>query len=216
MRDDPVVTGLVTRARNGEEQAWDALVERYAPLIWSICRRHDLGGADAHDAGQRVWLQLVDHLDKIRDPAALPGWLVTTAWRECARAQRAAHKLPVVRWTPDTIKPRRSSGICSPPSATQRCARPSPASPHVASSSPCSSRPPAISHRQRQANILSVASSRTAAAAWTGSARLGHRWTDQRLSQERGKGTAGPAADSHVKQPIVSKISLRHWEILAG
>ena len=33
MRDDPAVTALVTRARNGEEQAWDALVERYAPLI---------------------------------------------------------------------------------------------------------------------------------------------------------------------------------------
>ena len=39
MRGDPVVTDLVTRARNGEEQAWDALVERYVPLIWSICRR---------------------------------------------------------------------------------------------------------------------------------------------------------------------------------
>jgi RNA polymerase sigma factor (sigma-70 family) len=94
MRDDPVVTGLVTRARNGEEQAWDALVERYAPLIWSICRRHRLGGADAGDVGQRVWLQLVDHLDKIRDPAALPGWLVTTIWRECAQVQRAARGSP--------------------------------------------------------------------------------------------------------------------------
>lgn len=30
-RDDALVTGLVTRARNGERQAWDALVERYAP-----------------------------------------------------------------------------------------------------------------------------------------------------------------------------------------
>jgi hypothetical protein len=27
-RDDLVVTGLVTRARNSEQQAWDALVER--------------------------------------------------------------------------------------------------------------------------------------------------------------------------------------------
>jgi RNA polymerase sigma factor (sigma-70 family) len=89
--DDPVVTGLVTRASNGEEQAWDALVERYAPLIWSICRRHRLAGADAQDVGQRVWLQLVDHLDKIRDPATLPGWLATTARRECTRIQRAAH-----------------------------------------------------------------------------------------------------------------------------
>ena len=29
-RDDPAVTGLVTRARNGERQAWDELVNRYA------------------------------------------------------------------------------------------------------------------------------------------------------------------------------------------
>ena len=36
-REDPVVVALVTRARNGDRQAWDALVERYAPLIWSIC-----------------------------------------------------------------------------------------------------------------------------------------------------------------------------------
>jgi RNA polymerase sigma factor (sigma-70 family) len=90
MRDDPAVPGLVTRAANGEKQAWDALVERYAPLIWSICRKHRLGDADAHDVGQRVWLQLVDHLDKVRDPAALPGWLATTTRRECARVQCAA------------------------------------------------------------------------------------------------------------------------------
>ena len=47
MRDDPLLIDLVTRARNGDKQAWDALVERYAPLIWSICRRHRLSGADA-------------------------------------------------------------------------------------------------------------------------------------------------------------------------
>jgi hypothetical protein len=57
-RDDPVVTGLVTRAGNGERQAWDALVERYAPLIWSICRRHRLEAADADGAAQNVWLKL--------------------------------------------------------------------------------------------------------------------------------------------------------------
>jgi RNA polymerase sigma factor (sigma-70 family) len=94
MRDDPAVTALVTRARNGEEQAWDALVERYAPLIWSICRRHRLDDADADDVGQHVWLQLMDHLDKVRNPAALPGWLATTTRRECARAQRAARRAP--------------------------------------------------------------------------------------------------------------------------
>jgi hypothetical protein len=38
-----LVTSLVTRAGNGEQQAWDALVERYAPLIWSVCRMHRHG-----------------------------------------------------------------------------------------------------------------------------------------------------------------------------
>ncbi len=89
-RDDPVITGLVTRARKGEQQAWDALAERYAPLIWSICRRHRLEAADAEDAAQTVWLKLADQLDKIRDPAALPGWLATTTRRECGRIARTA------------------------------------------------------------------------------------------------------------------------------
>ena len=42
MCDDSVVTDLVARARNGDKQAWDALVERYAPLIWPICCRYRL------------------------------------------------------------------------------------------------------------------------------------------------------------------------------
>ena len=92
MRDDPRVTDLVMRARNGDQQAWGALVERYAPLIWSICRGYRLSDADAKDVGQSVWLRLVDHLDNLRDPAALPGWLVTTTRRQCNQVQRAAYR----------------------------------------------------------------------------------------------------------------------------
>jgi RNA polymerase sigma factor (sigma-70 family) len=88
---EPTVNDLVARARNGDKQAWDALVERYAPLIWSICRRHRLGRADADDVAQSVWLRLVGQLDRVRDPAALPGWLATTARRECLRVLGAAH-----------------------------------------------------------------------------------------------------------------------------
>ncbi len=94
MRDDPVVTDLVIRANNGDRQAWDALVERYAPLIWSICRRYRLSDVDAQDAGQAVWLHLVEHLGSLRDPAALPGWLATTTRRECHRVLRATCRLP--------------------------------------------------------------------------------------------------------------------------
>ncbi|HTQ94011.1 MAG TPA: sigma-70 family RNA polymerase sigma factor [Streptosporangiaceae bacterium] len=89
MSEDRSVTDLVARARNGDKRAWDDLVERYAPLVWSICRRHYLSDADAGDVQQNVWLQLVSQLDKIRNPAALPGWLATTR-RECGRVVRAA------------------------------------------------------------------------------------------------------------------------------
>jgi RNA polymerase sigma factor (sigma-70 family) len=90
MHDD--LTALVTGAGNGDQRAWDELVERYAPLIWSICRRYGLGRADAEDVGQGVWLRLVGHLASLRESAALPGWLATTTQRECGRVLCAARK----------------------------------------------------------------------------------------------------------------------------
>jgi RNA polymerase sigma factor (sigma-70 family) len=90
--DASVVIDLVARARAGDLSAWNALVERYDPLIWSVCRKYRLRPADADDVSQSVWLRLVDQLDRLRDPAALPGWLATTARRECGRAVRAARE----------------------------------------------------------------------------------------------------------------------------
>ncbi|MBB5077367.1 RNA polymerase sigma factor [Nonomuraea endophytica] len=88
MRDDPEVVDLVTRARKGDRAAWDEIVERYSPLVWSICRRFRLVRPDSDDAAQTVWLRLVENLDTLREPAALPGWLARTAHRECLRRAR--------------------------------------------------------------------------------------------------------------------------------
>jgi RNA polymerase sigma factor (sigma-70 family) len=90
MRDDPTLIELVTRATGGEQHAWDEIVERFAPLVWSICRRFRLSQADAFDVGQNVWLRLVECLPSLREPAALPGWLATTTRRECMRMQRTS------------------------------------------------------------------------------------------------------------------------------
>jgi RNA polymerase sigma factor (sigma-70 family) len=92
LRDDPMVVGLVLRARDGDTQAWDEIVDRFAPLVWSICRRLGLTRLDADDVGQSVWLRLVEHLPAIREPAALPGWLVTTTRRECLRVLRTTRE----------------------------------------------------------------------------------------------------------------------------
>ena len=97
MRDDPSVVALVTRAAGSDEGAWHELVDRYAPLVWSICVRYQLSGADIEDVGQSVWLGLVEQLssEKLREPAALPGWLATTTQRECLRVLRARGKYEV-------------------------------------------------------------------------------------------------------------------------
>ena len=65
VRDNPVAA-LVVRARGGDERAWAALVERYAPLIWSLCRRYRLDTTDTADVGQNVWPPLAHQLGKIR------------------------------------------------------------------------------------------------------------------------------------------------------
>src|SRR5690348_248137 len=98
--EDPVVT-LVMRARDGDEHAWAALVERYAPLVWSLCRRYRLDATESADVGQNVWLLLVNQLGKIRDPAALPGWLATTTRRECQRVLNTAQVRHAARHEPD-------------------------------------------------------------------------------------------------------------------
>lgn len=92
MRDDPALIALVARARDGDQHAWNELVDRYAPLVWSICNRYRLSRSDIDDVGQTVWLRLVEHLASLRQPAALPGWIATTTQRECFRILRAARR----------------------------------------------------------------------------------------------------------------------------
>jgi RNA polymerase sigma factor (sigma-70 family) len=92
MRDDPQVVALVTRAAGGDQDAWQELVNRYAPLVYTICTRYRLSNHDIEDVGQNVWLLLVEQLGKLREPAALPGWLATTTARECLRVVTTAHK----------------------------------------------------------------------------------------------------------------------------
>jgi len=202
MRDDPAVTALVLRAANGEEQAWDALVERYAPLIWSICRSHHLADADAGDVGQRVWLQLADHLDKIGDPAALPGWLATTTRRECAQVQRAARGTHTAGHPPDaqTIPDHQAQTVEQQLLAAERHAALReafarlppllPAADHPAHPGPAR----AIRHDQRQAEHPGR-QHRAEPRPLPGQAppRPGHHSTDQRRSRNAGSETAGQA-----------------------
>jgi RNA polymerase sigma factor (sigma-70 family) len=81
---------LVVASAGGDQDAWSELVSRYTPLVLSVARRFELSGADAADVNQTVWLRLVEHLDRIREPAALPMWIARTTRHECIRLQRVS------------------------------------------------------------------------------------------------------------------------------
>jgi RNA polymerase sigma factor (sigma-70 family) len=87
-------TELLHDAVEGDQSAWQELVRRFEPAVGAIVTAHRFQEADARDAAQRTWLQLLEHHHQIREPEALGGWLRTTAKRECLRIiedQRRAH-----------------------------------------------------------------------------------------------------------------------------
>jgi RNA polymerase sigma factor (sigma-70 family) len=84
-QDDSPVTARVVSAAAGDQLAWRELVDRYAPLLVSVVRGFRLTPAETEDVAQTVWLRLVEHLDSLQEPRAIPGWLVTTARRESIR-----------------------------------------------------------------------------------------------------------------------------------
>ncbi|MFP3880803.1 MAG: RNA polymerase sigma factor [Actinomycetota bacterium] len=80
------------RAAKGERAAWDALVDRFNQMVWSVARGFRLDEAMAKDVSQTVWLKLIENIDSIKDPERLPGWLATTARREALRVVRARQR----------------------------------------------------------------------------------------------------------------------------
>jgi len=110
MRDDSSVTALVTRVVDGDLEAWNEIIERYSPLVWSICLRFRLERQDIDDVGQTVWLLLVENVGGLREPAALPGWLATTTKNECLRILRSARRLDFDGLPPDDQMPADLAG----------------------------------------------------------------------------------------------------------
>lgn len=85
---DPSTSDLLRCAADGDQGAWDQLVERYSRLVWAVARGHRLGHADAADVFQTTWLRLVEHAGRLQRPEQLAAWLSTTARHECLRLVR--------------------------------------------------------------------------------------------------------------------------------
>jgi RNA polymerase sigma factor (sigma-70 family) len=86
---------LLRRAADGDQAAWNRLLDEFGGLVWATTRAYRLSAADAADVFQITWMRLVEHLDRIHDPARLGAWLATTARRESLHAiRRSARVIP--------------------------------------------------------------------------------------------------------------------------
>ena len=88
---------LVARCRAGDQQAWAQLVDRFSRYVYAICvQAFRLPESDAEDVFQEVFARAYQHLDKLRDDAAVRPWLAQLTRRLCIDRLRAgARERPV-------------------------------------------------------------------------------------------------------------------------
>lgn len=78
--------------QGGDESALSQLVDLATPVLWQVARSCGLDQATSEDVIQTTWLRLYEHAARILEPAAILGWLVTTARRESWRVSRVKAK----------------------------------------------------------------------------------------------------------------------------
>jgi len=86
------VARLVEECLQGSQPAWNALVDRYKNLIYSIPLRYGAPPQDAADIFQAVCLDLFNELPRLREVDALQGWLIRVATNKCYHwKQQSSH-----------------------------------------------------------------------------------------------------------------------------
>ena len=83
--DESPITALVAAAADGDARAWSEIVTRYSPLLVAVIRKYRLSTSEVEDVAQTVWLRAVEQLANLREPRALPQWIIVTARREALR-----------------------------------------------------------------------------------------------------------------------------------
>ena len=85
--DDRLVAACLKR----DQQAWSALIDKYKNLIFSIPMKLGLYD-DAADIFQAVCVDLLNDLPQLREPRALPKWLMQTCYHKCLQVRYRAEK----------------------------------------------------------------------------------------------------------------------------
>ncbi len=90
----PFTRLLAANAGRGETP--ECVLQRLTVRIRAVARAHRLGAHDVEDVVQLTWLRLLEHAEAVREPAALPAWLHTTARHESLRVLRESARVQPV------------------------------------------------------------------------------------------------------------------------
>ena len=82
---------LVAQCLEGNEEAWSALIDKYKNLIYSIPVKMGMY-QDAADIFQAVCLELLKELPNLREPRALPKWVMQTCYHKCLRHKKTSER----------------------------------------------------------------------------------------------------------------------------
>src|SRR5947208_4452871 len=86
-------TRLVKDCLAGSEEAWSLLIEKYKALIFSIPVKYGLPPHEAADVFQSTCMELLARLPDLREPRALPKWLIQVAYHQCYHWKRQQERL---------------------------------------------------------------------------------------------------------------------------
>jgi RNA polymerase sigma factor (sigma-70 family) len=98
-------TRMVKECLRGNEQAWSLLIDKYKALIYSIPVKYGLPPHDAADVFQATCAELLVRLPDLREPRALPKWLMQVAHHECYRRKRQQQRVVSRDAEPDLPEP---------------------------------------------------------------------------------------------------------------
>lgn len=81
---DPELVGLCLE---GDQAAWETLIERYRRLIYLIPNKFGFSPSDCNDVFQTVCVKLIEHLSDLKDETKVSAWLIATTTRHCIHVQ---------------------------------------------------------------------------------------------------------------------------------
>ena len=83
---------LVRRCRDGDDDAWRELVDRFARYVYAIANSFRLSEPDVEDTFQDTFAKAYERLHTLRDDDALRPWLASLTRRLCIDRLRASRR----------------------------------------------------------------------------------------------------------------------------